>query len=252
MPQADAASPPLDAAARVDSDLVARAYRKVMSREELTRQERDALRRHEKAKEERLRWQHYSSIPQKHWRQMSGRQTKILNEQAERYGIPFGGRFIDLPKVVRALHDFLAANKYRLASESDDMLQGGSSPALERYRTERAELARLDRLERQRQLLPRDEVREALGQIASILREAGESLQRQFGRAAAEVLYEALDDAEREITRTLGHEAEGQATGDREKPRSDEATEPRREEEAATRTKNQADNVRCRSDASDA
>lgn len=197
------ASPPIDAAARVDGELVARAYRKVLAQQQLTREERDALRRHEKQKEEQLRWRHYGSIPQKHWRAMSGRQTKVLHEQAERYGIPFGGRFVDLPKVVRALHDFLAANAQRLTREPDDLLQGGPSPALERYRNERAELARLDRLERQRHLLPRGEVREALGQIASILREAGEALQRQFGKAAAEVLYEALDDAEREIVRTL-------------------------------------------------
>jgi len=64
-------------------------------------------------------------------------------------------------------------------------------------------LARLDRLERQRRLLPRDEVREALGRIAAILREAGDAIQRQFGTAAAEILYEALDDAQREIDRSF-------------------------------------------------
>src|SRR6476619_41505 len=107
----------------LDADLVARAYRKVMDRQELTGQEREALKRHEKDKEERLRWQFYGSIPQKHWREMSGRQTKVINEQATRYGIPFGGASIDLPSVVRGLHDFLAENAYKLAREDDDMLQ---------------------------------------------------------------------------------------------------------------------------------
>ncbi len=200
---------PADAVSRVDSDLVARAYRKVMDRQELTRAERDALKRHEKQKEERLRWEYYRSIPQKHWREMSGRQTKVINEQATRYGIPFGGAKIDLPAVVKSLHDFLADNAQRLAREEYELLQGGSSPALERYREERALLARLDRLERERRLLPRDEVREALGRIAVILRGAGDTLLREFGSAAAEVLHEALDDAEREIASFLGEPEEG-------------------------------------------
>lgn len=199
-----AKAPKTDAGARVDKDLVARAYRKLMDRKELTKLERDAVKRHEKQKEERLRWEYYGSIPQKHWREMSGRQTKVINEQALRYEIPFGGRTIDLAAVVRGLHDFLADNARKLARDTDEMLQGGSSPALERYREERALLARLDRLERERRLLPRDEVREALGRIAAILRGAGDTLQRQFGTAAVEIMYEALDDAQGEIDRTLG------------------------------------------------
>ena len=202
-------SPPADVASQVDAGLVARAYRKVMDRKELTGAEREGLKRHEKKKEERLRWQYYHSIPQKHWRQMSGRQTKVINEQAIRYGIPFGGATIDLAAVAKSLHDFLAENAQRLAREDDELLQGGSSPALERYREERALLARLDRLERERRLLPRDEVRQALGRIAAILRSAGDTLSREFGPAAAAVLHEALDDAQREIASSLGDTEEG-------------------------------------------
>ena len=193
-----------DAASRLDGELVARAYRKVMDRQELTQSERNALKRHEKDKEERLRWQYYRSIRQKHWRQMSGRQTKVINEQAARYGIPFGGAKIDLPAVIRAMHDFLADNAVKLARNEDDLLAGPGSPALERYREERAAIARLDRLEREGALVSRDEVRTSFGRVAAILRTAGDALQRQFGPAAVEVLYEALEDAGREIERTYG------------------------------------------------
>ena len=204
-PKTDPASPTGDAAARVDKDLVTRAYRKVMDGQELTKPERAALKRHEKDKEERLRWQYYAGIPQKHWRQMSGRQTKVLNEQAARYGIPFGGATINLPAVVRALHDFLAENAVKLARDEDPLLQGGpASPALEAYRVERAALAKLDRMERERLLVPRDDVRQALGRIAAILRGAGDTLQRQCGPAAVEILFEALDDAQREMDRSFG------------------------------------------------
>jgi len=187
----------------VDGDLVARAYQKVLAHQELSRAEREALKRHERQKEEELRWRFYRSIPQKHWRAMSGRQTKVLQEQAARYGLPFGGSTVNLPDVVKALHDFLAANAAKLAREDDPLLQGGSSPALERYREERATIARLDRLERERKLLPRDEVKESLGRLAAILRGAGDTLQRHFGAAAAEVLHDALEDAEREIARSF-------------------------------------------------
>jgi hypothetical protein len=197
----------------VDGPVVARAYRKIMDKQELTRDERSALRRHEVEKEERQRWQHYGSIPQKHWRQMSGRQAKVINEQADRYGIPFGGAVINLSAVVKAIHNFFADNAQKLAKEDDPLMQGGGSPALERYREERAALAKLDRLERERQLIPREEARQAQAQIASIIREAGDALLRQHGPAAAEILHEALDDCQREIDRTFGDATHGNANG---------------------------------------
>lgn len=175
-----------------------------MNGEELTDKERAALKRHEKDKEERQRWQYYAGIPQKHWRTMSGRQTKVINEQAARYGIPFGGPIINLPAVVRALHDFLADNALRLARDENDLLTGSGSPALERYREERAALARLDRLEREQELISRDLARDVLGRVAAVLRNTGDALQRQFGPAAIEILFEGLADAEREIVSALG------------------------------------------------
>jgi hypothetical protein len=196
-----------NAASRADSDLVASAYRKVMNKQELTKEERRVLKRHEKDKEERLRWQYYAEIPQKHWRTMSGRQAKVINEQAHRYDIPFGGATINLPAVVKALHNFLADNAVKLARDDDPMMQGSGSPALERYREERAAMAKLDRLEREGSLLPRDEVREALGRVANILRGAGDTLQRQHGQAAVDILLETLDDAQREVDRCFGGHA---------------------------------------------
>ena len=179
------------------------AIRKRQIGETPSRAELAAWKKWESLREEELRWKYYRTIPQKHWREMSGRQARVINEQAQRYGIPFGGASVDLPAAVRALHDFLARNKVKLArDDSDDPLLGGeNSPALERYRDERAKLARLDRLEREKTLLPRDQVHELLGQIAALLRGAGENLQRQFGSDAHAVLDEALDDADREIER---------------------------------------------------
>ena len=122
--------PAADSVASADKETVARAYRKIMAQQELTKEERRALKRHEKTKEEKLRWQYYASIPHKHWKEMSGRQAKVINEQAQRYGIPFDGATVDLPLVVRRLHDFFAANAQKLAAEDDPLMQGSGSPAL--------------------------------------------------------------------------------------------------------------------------
>ena len=70
------------AAGNMDRKQAADVYRKVLAGQELTVREQTALKRFEKEKEERLRWQYYASIPQKHWRDMSGRQAKVINEQA--------------------------------------------------------------------------------------------------------------------------------------------------------------------------
>lgn len=187
----------------LDRKAAAEAYAKLSRGEQLTPAEQSSIKRFEKEREEELRWKYYRSIPQKHWREMSGRQTKVLNEQAERYGLPFGGPQIDLTALARALHDFLAANAAKLASD-DPMLSGGSSPALEDYRREKAIMARLDRLERERALMPRDQVRDSMGRTAAIIRAAGETLQRQYGNEALDILVEALADAEREMLRAFG------------------------------------------------
>jgi hypothetical protein len=192
------------ASAQADKALVASAYRKIVKKQELTNSERSALKRHEKEREETLRWQHYTTIPKKHWNQMSGRQNTVLNEQAERYGLPFGGAVIDLPKFVRALHNFLAANATKLAKDDDPLMAGGDSPALERYREKKADLADLELKERQNQLIPRDQARQVLGRMAMIQRNGGECLGKQFGPAALVLFNEILDDVAQEVDRFFG------------------------------------------------
>jgi hypothetical protein len=98
-PTADSPVPAPAAASSVEQKFVRDVYRKISLGQELTAREQAALKKHEKQREEQLRWKYYGSIPQKHWRQMSGRQTKVLNEQAalwhslrRRVDQPAGGR----------------------------------------------------------------------------------------------------------------------------------------------------------------
>lgn len=172
-----------------------------------TREQVRGAKRHEIREEERKRWEYYASIPAKHWKRMSGgRPAQIINKQAELYGIPFGGDSIDLSAVVLALHEFFAKHARVLAlakrnGEGDAMLVGPESPALERYRDERAKLARLERLEREQTLLSREDVHEGLARIFHIISEATAALRRRHGNDAADIIDSAMVDADREIDR---------------------------------------------------
>ena len=147
------------------------------------------------------------AIPQKLWREMSGRQARTINEQAERYGLPFGGATVDLYALVPALHNFLARNKHRLAASVDDpWMQGETSPSLERYRDERAKIARLDRLEREGVLVSREALLEGWNLIGSIMRQSGEALQRQFGPEAHAILQEAFSECDRSLAKMMGED----------------------------------------------
>lgn len=90
--------------------------------------------------------------------------------------------------------------------EVDPLLDGPSSPALERYRKFRASMAFLELKQRRGQLLPRDQVHELLVRLAALIRGAGEALQRQFGEDARLLLEEALNDADAVIDRFI-HDA---------------------------------------------
>ena len=80
-----------------ERELVARALDKRRRGLEPATYELRALAKFERRREEETRWNYYRSIPQKHWREMSGKSTSQLHSQQERYGIPFGERSIDLP-----------------------------------------------------------------------------------------------------------------------------------------------------------
>jgi len=186
---------------RHDRELAARALRKRRAGHKPTRQESAALRRIEKAEEERRRWEYYATIPKGHYNQLSGRPTKVLNEQAERYGIPIGGKTVNLGEVLFWLHDFLKKNRNKLATtEGEDPMSGEISPALERWREEKYLLARLERLERENKLLPRDLVHDGLALMATILRRLGENMQKHHGSDAHQLVDEALDDWERQVS----------------------------------------------------
>lgn len=175
-----------------------------------TVREETCLRRVQRHKDEEAALEAYSAVPKGMWCRWAGRQSKVVNEQAFRYGLPLNGRTIDLSDLALAFHDFLARNSRKLAApDSDDpMLGGGTSPALERYRLANAQKAELDLEERAGELVQRARVRDTLLEFAAILRGAGETLGRLHGPEALDILDEAIGDCEALVTRAFGGSAD--------------------------------------------
>jgi hypothetical protein len=198
--------------------LATECLRKRKAGQKPSAREESALRKFQAQREEAQRWQYYGSIPKKHYVQMSGRQHKILDDQASRYGIPIRGESIDLARVLTWLHDFLAENgPLLLRSVGTEQLLSGDvqdSPALEKLREETYKLKRLERLEKERNLLRRDQIHEGFSLISGVLRAAGDQLQKKFGPDALEVLNRAMEQAEQEIVRVLGDVQAGDLYGE--------------------------------------
>lgn len=155
------------------------------------------------------------------WVKWSGRAYKILDEQAQRYGIPVGEATIDLAAVARWIHDLLAAHGRRIlagdsASEIWDAMQEGpsaaedspASPALERKREVEYQLRLRDLAERDQQLVSREKTRQGLAVAAGIFKAFGDTLQRQFGADAIDLWNDALNDWERAIESFFGQTPE--------------------------------------------
>lgn len=85
-----------------------------------------------------------------------------------------------------------------------DKSQSSAAEADEEFRRERAALTRIKRLEAEGKLVPRAYVHEGFAVIASKLRGAGETLQRQYGKDALDILDRAIDEASAEIRNHFG------------------------------------------------
>ncbi len=194
---------------KIDARLARSALEKQQRGETPTVREAEALRRMRKQQDEDERDALYASMPKGDYCRLSGRQPKVLNEQADRYGLPLRGRTVDLGKVLTAVHDLLAKNRHRISSdEEDEMLRGPDSDGLERYRHAKAEMAELDLAVRRGETMEVGVARLALASIFETLRQAGEQLRREFGPAAAALIAEAVVDAANQARETFGDDGE--------------------------------------------
>jgi hypothetical protein len=205
MPHEERPSPAYDAGF---IKLVQSALAKKRAGQKLKREEQRAIERYQRDEDERTRRRHYGQIPKKLWVQWSGRQHKILADQANCHGIPVGGETIDLPAVVKWLHDFLAENQYKLRQEEareEDGTESGEKLRNLRLRNEQLERdAARDKL----QTIDRSEAHDAFAAAAARLRAGFDQLQRRYGNDALEIAYGAIDDAMSLIDQRLGPPSE--------------------------------------------
>ena len=101
-------------------------------------------------------------------------------------------------------HVRLVSRRYVRGEEPEGWLAGDNSPALERYRTARAEREEMTVQTLQRELVPRAELRAGLARLAEILQRCGETLARDYGPGAMEVLERALAGFGAEVARGMG------------------------------------------------
>lgn len=178
--------------------LAEQGLRKQSDGKKLTYREAAAIKAVRNVREEEARWKLYEAIPKDHYKTMSGRTDKVLNEQAQRYGIPCGGKKINLPALLRAVHDFLADNKHRLRL-------GESDPRM-RLETSKAELVAMQVREHRGELMDREQIRTAMNALGSILRRGNELIKRRGFNEAHDIMEESISEFVEALPRLLGGE----------------------------------------------
>lgn len=97
-------------------------------------------------------------------------------------------------------------DRRRVAPDTDPMLAGGSSPALEKYREHRAGIAELELNERRGRLVDIDAFNEWWeSEVASPIRRSIETLQRKHGPDAAKIIEKALQRSENAVRKRRKH-----------------------------------------------
>ena len=173
-----------------------------------------------RAEDREARRRLYRKLPQQDWLELSDRKLKQLQEQAIRYQIPIATAPIDLYAAVQGLFATIAAfargrhpKPAEDASDADVLMSSafGGSPALERYRDEKARITKMQREELERSLVSVDSLVPMLGKVSGLIRDAGERLQTRFGPEAVEILNEAIDAADEEVGRFFGSRNDDEA-----------------------------------------
>lgn len=197
-PKADvkAAPPRLTASEENDLKLARQALEKKRRGEKIPREEAAALRRVEKAEEEKTFWDVVQNrCTKKRYLEMAGRQARTVNEQADRYNLPISGPTIDIAKLVSRLHQFLADNSGVLSSD-DALLGGPQTESLERLRVAQAIKVELQNSQTKGELRPADDVHKCYQLIASVFRRASAELRKKYGDEACELLAQAVHTAD--------------------------------------------------------
>jgi hypothetical protein len=137
------------------------------------------------------------ACPKKIVCEKTGRQTKSLHDSHRQHNIPLFGATVDLFDALRAALDRLTEyGKRNINLGEDPLLAGADSPGLERYRNAAADVKELERDERLRILMRRDDVRDVLGKWAALFRGLGDRFVQLGMNEAHQMLNDALLDCD--------------------------------------------------------
>lgn len=187
---------------RQAAELLGGAVAKSVAGEQLSRAELAALRDYERGIEAGAVERYLAAVPQKTYRAWCGRQTKILHDQAELYGAPLDGPTVNLPELVRWLHDWLARHKHQLSAIAKGADEDGAPKSMNRklldeqleQSRQKNRLLELELAEREGELLPRELVHAQLGRCASVIRAMGVRLTKRYGNEAGDIVRNAIED----------------------------------------------------------
>lgn len=197
-----------DEITKLDKRLHRDAKRKIEKGERPKQDEAAAYRRVEKLLERENLWKSFGSVPKGFYQEMAGRPAQVLNKQAEGYGLPVGGRTVDVVAVIRWLHDMLGRHGQKIApiikgtdADADPRLKGAQHWQEAKLREETLK-AQIEREQMEEALLPREDIHQFLTMVASRYRGALEQIQRcETGAQAYEVLSLAIEENEAEALR---------------------------------------------------
>ncbi len=184
---------------RQDRELLKAAIDKSNKGQTLTRKELAAVASYE-AEQRRFAGESFvRAVPKKLYGEWSGRQTKILHDQADLYGLPLRGETIDLVALVARLHEWLAEHKHELAIVAKGEASASSGGGRGDLVAAQAENVRkknqlLDATIEKKagELIPRETCHLLLGRLAKILQKSGHTLHKIDPRAG-NVLNLALE-----------------------------------------------------------
>lgn len=197
------------------SSLIATARQKLAANQKLAAREIAALKRFEREQLERYGPAYLAAMPKGDYARISGRQSKQLIEAADRYGLPYRteDKTVDVARMLRWFHDFLAQNAAELAASAGDdpVLQLASGKLKDEYVREKILGVRLDNQRKETEnakavdeCLPVEPMRQLLNFVADRMRRTRERLSRKLDGEARDVADRAyvdmIDDVEKYIS----------------------------------------------------
>ena len=185
--------------------VVKQAIAKQQAGKKLTQAELRAFEKWENEQDERRGSRWVQALPKKFWAKWSGRQHKVLSDQAKLYGIPLDGKTVDVREIAKWLHDFLAKYRQPLSDlVKQESAADGEAKSLQgkKLAEEVKQLKHRNQLLQNKieldseQLVNRELIHEQMVRAAQILRNAGDRLYKKCGNEAGDILANAIDDFE--------------------------------------------------------